>query len=86
MKPQSPDTDPRAERVQIAGIRGRTFAGQIQGVRSLNRLIAGLQAADIRCRHPQADEREIRLRLASRRLSAEALRRAFGWDPEREGY
>ena len=36
--------------------------------------------------HPEASEREIKLRVASRRIPAELMRRAFGWDPDKEGY
>ena len=41
---------------------------------------------DIRRRHPDATSREQQLRLASRWLPAETMRRVFGWDPDREGY
>jgi hypothetical protein len=41
---------------------------------------------DIRRRHPHADERELRLRLASRTMDPELLKRAFGWDVKVEGY
>ena len=36
--------------------------------------------------HPKADQREIMLRLASRRIEPELMRKAFGWDPEVESY
>jgi len=41
---------------------------------------------DIKRTHPKADQREILLRLASRRIEPELMRKAFGWDPEVEGY
>jgi hypothetical protein len=36
--------------------------------------------------HPNAGERELRLRLASRTLDPDLLKRAFGWDVRVEGY
>lgn len=44
-----------------------------------------LARTGIRARHPDADEREIRLRLAALRLDREAMVRWFAWDPEIEG-
>jgi hypothetical protein len=45
-----------------------------------------LARTGIRARHPDADEREMRLRLAALRLDRETMVRWFGWDPEIEGY
>jgi hypothetical protein len=55
-------------------------------VRALNRAAQKLQLADIKRRRPNAGDRELRLRLASRSLPPELMRRAFGWDPDKEGY
>ena len=52
----------------------------------MSRAVQELALVDIQRRHPHADPREQALRLASRRLDGETMRRAFGWDPEREGY
>jgi hypothetical protein len=86
MKPLSPDTHPDVEKLLIEVYRRVPASEKVQRVRELNRLIQNLALADIRRRHPEADERECALRLASRWLSAELMRRAYGWDPEREGY
>lgn len=80
------DTHPEAEKRLIEGYRAMTPAQKWQGVQSLNRTLENLARADVRRRHPDADEREVRLRVASRRLPADLMRRAFGWDPDREGY
>jgi len=45
-----------------------------------------LALADIRRRHPNADEREQKLRLASRWLDAAAMRRVLRLGPEVMGY
>lgn len=80
------DTHPDMEKRLIEGYRAMTPARKWQGVQSLNRTLENLARADVRRRHPEADEREVNLRVASRRLPAELMRRAFGWDPDREGY
>jgi hypothetical protein len=48
--------------------------------------VRALALADIRRRHPNASDRECALRLASRHISADLMRKAFGWDPDVEGY
>ncbi len=52
----------------------------------LTRFAHDLVLADVRRRHPLADERECLLRAAARRLDPELMRRAVGWDPREEGY
>lgn len=86
MKPLSSDTSPEAERVLIEGYRRMPAWQKLQQVQELNQLAQQLARLDIRRRHPQASERELQLRLASRWLEPELMRQAFGWDPEVEGY
>ena len=52
----------------------------------LTRAVQELALVDIRRRHPGADEREQRLRLASRWIEPELMRDAFGWDVREHGY
>ena len=80
------DTHPSVEAFLIAGYRSMTVAQKLARVSAMSRAIQELALLDIQRRHPNADAREHSLRLASRRLDAETMRRAFGWDPEREGY
>jgi len=80
------DTHPEAERVLIEGLRKMTVAEKLARVQALNDRAEGLQVFDIRRRHPNVTERELQLRLASRRLPPEIMRRVFGWDPKVEGY
>ena len=86
MKPISPDTSPEAERILIEGYRRMPAWKKLQQVEELNQLLKQLALGDIRRRHPDADERELRLRLASRWIEPGLMREAFGWDPEVEGY
>ena len=51
----------------------------------MTQAVQQLAVLDIRRRYPNAEEYEIRMRLASRWLSAETMQKAFGWDPDLEG-
>jgi hypothetical protein len=86
MRTLSPDTHPDAERILIEGIRRMTPAEKYRRIASMNEMMERLARADIRRRYPDAEEQEIRLRIASRRIPAELMIRAFGWDPAIHGY
>jgi hypothetical protein len=76
------DTSPEVEAYVVEGYRRMPLAAKLDRVRALNAALLSLAEADERRRHPNADQREIDLRVASRWLDAETMRRAFGWDPE----
>jgi hypothetical protein len=80
------DTAPAVERWLIDAYRRMSPAEKIARVQALNRLTVELALADIRRRHPDADESEVLLRLACRRHGPDLIRRAFGWDVAREGW
>jgi len=80
------DTHPAVEAILIAGYRRMSVAEKLARVSAMSRAVQELALLDIQRRHPDADEREQALRLASRRLDAATMQRAFGWDPVREGY
>jgi hypothetical protein len=80
------DTDPRVEAVLIEGYRRMTPSEKLERVRALTRAVQELALLDIRQRHPDADEREQALRLASRWIEPELMVRAFGWDVRKVGY
>ncbi len=80
------DTHPEAEKVMIEGYRRMPGWQKLQQVTALTQMVNDLALADIRHRHPNAEEEEVRMRLASRWLSPELMRRVYGWDPDREGY
>ena len=85
-KPQSPDTHPEIERILIEAYRRMTPAEKIRKMRQLNEFGYGLTLAEVKRQHPTASERECQLRVASRYLPSELMRKAFGWDPYTEGY
>ena len=80
------DTDPRIEAVLVAGYRAMSVSQKLARVTALTRAVQELALLDIRRRHPDADQREVALRLASRWIDADLMKRAFGWDVRTAGY
>ena len=83
---QSEDTSEEVERILIEAWRRWTPAEKLARMMAMTRRIQEVQLAEIKRRHPDAGEWELKMRLASRRLEPELMRRAFGWDPDVEGY
>ena len=81
------DTSPEVARLIIEGLRAMTPEQKLRRVFDLNRTLELLQEARIRAQYgPAIPEREVRLRLAALRLGRDLMIRAFGWDPEVEGW
>ena len=80
------DTDPRMDALLVEGYRRMSSSQKLERVRALTRAVQELALLDIRRRHPDADEREQALRLASRWMEPELMVRAFGWDVRKVGY
>ena len=83
---QSPDTSPEIEALQVARWRAMEPWEKIAIVRSLNRLVDGAAVAGIRERHPEADAREVRMRLAALRYGRDFTADVLGWDPDVQGW
>src|SRR5438270_8130046 len=64
--PAPNDTDPLVEAMLVEGYRRMSPSQKLERVRALTRAVQELALVDIRRRHPDADEREQALRLASR--------------------
>ena len=80
------DTDPKIEAVLVAGYRAMSASQKLSRVTALTRAVQELALLDIRRRHPHAEPREVALRLASRWIEADLMKRAFGWDVRAAGY
>lgn len=80
------DTHPKVRALLNEGYRRMSVSEKMNRVVEMSHAVQRLGLVDVRRKHPDADERELMLRLASRRLDAETMRRAFGWDPSKEGY
>ncbi len=80
------DTDEAAELVFIRLLREAPVWKRIAMAAGISLTCRTLALADIRRRHPAADEDEVRKRLAARLLSREDVMRVYGWDPDERGY
>jgi hypothetical protein len=76
------DTHPAVAKMIIDGYRRMTPAEKLARCGDLSSAVRQLSAARIRAEHPEADEREVRVRVAALLYPAELLRRAVGWVPE----
>jgi len=86
IKPPPDDTAPAVDALLVAGYRRMSPAEKLERVRALTHAVQELALADIRRRHPDADEREQALRLASRWIAPELMLRVFAWDVRKAGY
>jgi len=86
MKTLSSDTTPEAEAVLLELLRQAPVWKRLQMVDQMYETLRLLTTADLRRCYPNADENEIRRRLAARLLSRADVMAAYGWDPKLEGY
>ena len=75
------DTDPAALKLFIELHRCMTPGQRLARMFELNELHEGLQRSSVRAMYPGADEREVFLRVAARRLDRDIMIRVYGWDP-----
>lgn len=81
------DTSPAVEQMLIEGYRRMNPWQKLWRVVSLNHTLYTLAAARLRTQYGNdMTERELRLRLASLRLTRTMMIRVFNWDPEEHGY
>jgi hypothetical protein len=76
------DTHPDALRVYL-DIQSRIPPGQkLQRIAEMYDAMIALQTAEVRRLYPQADDREVFLRVAARRLGSELMAKVYGWYPD----
>jgi hypothetical protein len=73
------DTHPTIARMILDGYRRMTPAEKLARCADLSLAVRQLAAARIRTEHPQADDHEVRLRVAALLYPPELMMRAFGW-------
>ena len=78
------DTSPEAERRLIDEYRRMSAQEKLEQVVRLSQAVQKLALIDLRRRFPDADDRELQLRLAARWLDPELMRSLVGWDPDEE--
>jgi len=76
------DTDPKALKVFIELHRQMSDGARLARIFEMCDFQESLQRADVRRMYPGADEREVFLRVAERRLGPELTRKAYGGPPE----
>lgn len=77
------DTDPLALEVFLRLHRQMTPGERAARIFEMTEFQENLQRQSIRSTYPRADEREIFLRVASRRLDRGTMIQVYGWDPVR---
>jgi hypothetical protein len=77
------DTEAKALRVFLARQRSMGPGEKIRAVFDQNRLLHAMAEAQERQLHPDADDREIFLRVLAHRLDPETMLRVYGWYPDR---
>ena len=58
---------------------------KLQAIFGMMRMLCNLSESDVRRMYPQADDREVFLRAAARRLDRDTMIRVYGWDPQAHG-
>jgi hypothetical protein len=86
MSPFSADTHPEVARILLEGYRRMTPAQKLQRACDLSEATRQMAAARIRSMYPDADDRQVRLRVAALSLGRDTMVRVFGWDPDKEGW
>jgi hypothetical protein len=87
MRTQSPDTPPEVEQRLLEAYRRMSPLQRLMKAMEMSRAVQELAAARIKAQYgPDLSERELRLRLAALWIDRETMVRAFGWDPEIQGY
>lgn len=80
------DTSLAAERYLFERYARMEVHEKIEVVLGLNRLADEVALEGIRARHSEASDDECRLRLFAMKHGRDLALRAFGWDPEAEGW
>ena len=75
------DTDPQALEVFLSLQRRRTPSQKLKQMFEMTELVLKAAVAGVRQMYPDADEREVFLRAAARRLDPDTMFKVYGWDP-----
>jgi hypothetical protein len=84
--PEFGDTAPLAMAAWLDLLRNMSSGEKLAQALRLSEFAIKLSEAGVRLAHPSADEREVFLRAAARRLSRDLMIRVYGWDPESDGH
>jgi hypothetical protein len=76
------DTDPEALEVFLQLHREMTPGERVARVFEMAGFQKNLQRASVQSMYPDADEREVFLQVAARRLDRRTMVEVYGWDPD----
>ena len=76
------DTDPRALEVFLDLQRKMDVSQKFQAIFGLMAMLWNFSEAGVRSMYPKANDREVFLRTAARRLDRDTMIRVYGWDPQ----
>jgi hypothetical protein len=79
------DTDPRALEVFLDLHRKMPVSDKLQSTLGMMEMLWNLAETGVRQMYPRADDREVFLRTAARRLDRQTMIRVYGWDPRVHG-
>jgi hypothetical protein len=86
LKPLARDTSIEAETLLFDHYGSLEVHEKTEIIADLNGQMDRIALVGIRERHPDASEREQHLRLAALKYGRELMVKAFGWDPELQGW
>lgn len=81
---QSSDTDRATEAFLFAAYRRMSAVEKIERIGRIGQMVKAVALAELRGRFPDATDRELALRYASRMHDRETMRTVFRWDPDRD--
>ena len=79
------DTDPRAMEVWLKLLRTMTPGERLGATFKASEFVLQAWESETRSSFPEADEAEVRLRVAARHLPCELMIQVYGWDPSLHG-
>jgi hypothetical protein len=82
-----PNASADVEALIVERYRQMTPNERFQKMLDLNAFVKATQITAVRAAYPDADESEVKMRVASRWVkNADLLKAAFGWDVSEKGY
>lgn len=79
------DTDPRAMEVWLELLRAMTPGERLGATFKASEFVRQSWESEVRSSFPEADEAEVRLRVAARHLPRELMIQVYAWDPALHG-
>jgi len=79
------DTNPIAEKILIENYRKKSIPEKMRMIREITLACQKMALSGIKQRYPDADKKELRLRLGALWLTKETMLNVYHWDVEEKG-